>query len=176
MEIPLSSQRFVKMPLTLPLRFTKLVKFFPKTNILFDKIHSECEEESSMGIHMFCPTCWTVRGDSIESILANYNALKQLWEECLTTSVQPDVKGRIIGVRSQMSNFDVCFGLKLCEKIFKITDNLSQTLQKQSLSAVEAQHITALSITTLENMKAVLNFQDHTWFCLRREEHHSILK
>ena len=49
---------------------------------------------------MFCPTRWTVRGDSIESILVNYNTLKQLWEECLTTSLQPDVKGRIIGVRS----------------------------------------------------------------------------
>ena len=151
---------------------TRLVKFSPKRNIMFDKIRSECEEESSIGIRTFCPTRWTVRGDSIESILVNYNALNQLWEECLTTSLQPDVKGRIIGVKSQMSNFDVLFGLKLCERILKITDNLSKTLQKQSLSAAEAQHITALSVTTLEKMrtadnfslfyKVVLNLQDHT--------------
>ena len=90
----------------------------------------------------------------------------------LTTSLQPDVKGRIIGVKLQMSNFDVLFGLKLCERILKITNNLSKTLQKQSLSAAEAQHITALSVTTLEKMrtpnnfslfyKVVLNLQDHT--------------
>ena len=74
--------------------------------------------------------------------------------------------------QSQMSNFDVLFGLKLCERILKITDNLSKTLQKQSLSAAEAQHIIALSVTTLEKMrtadnfslfyKVVLNLQDHT--------------
>ena len=95
-----------------------------------------------------------------------------MWEECLTTSLQPDIKGRIIGVKSQMSNFNVLFGLKLCERILKITDNLSKTLQKQSLSATEAQHIVALSVTTLEKIrtadnfslfyKVVLNLQDHT--------------
>ena len=108
---------------------------------MFDKIQSECEEDSSIGIRTFCPTHWTVRGDSIESILVNYNALIQLWEECLTTSLQPDVKRRIIVVKSQMSNFDVLFGLKLSERILKITYNLSKTLQKQSLSAAEAQHV-----------------------------------
>ena len=86
---------------------TKLVKFSPKRNILFDKIWSECMEESSIGICTFCPAHWTVRGDSIESILVNYNVLNQLWEECLTTSLQPGVKGRIIGVKSQMSNFAI---------------------------------------------------------------------
>ena len=95
-----------------------------------------------------------------------------MWEECLTTSLQPDVKGRIIGVKSQMSNFDILFGLTLCERILKITDNLSKTLQKQSLSAAEAQHITAFTVTTLEKMrtadnfslfyKVILNLQDHT--------------
>ena len=49
---------------------------------------------------------------------------------------------------------------------------MSKTLQKQSLSAAEAQHITAMSVTTLEKMrtadnfslfyKVVLTLQDHT--------------
>jgi len=71
-----------------------------------------------------------------------------------------------------MSKFDVLFGLKLCERILKITDNLSKTLQKQSLPATKAQHVTTLSVTTLEKMrttdnfslfyKVVLSLQDHT--------------
>ena len=96
-----------------------------------------------------------------------------MWEECLTTNLQPDVNGRITGVKSQMCNFDFLFGLELCEKILKITDNnLSKTLQKQSLSAAEAQDIIALSVTTLEKMrtadnfslfyKVLLNLQDNT--------------
>ena len=50
--------------LDITFEITKLVKFSPKRNILFDKILSECAEESSIGICMFCPTSWTVRRDS----------------------------------------------------------------------------------------------------------------
>jgi len=32
---------------------TKLVKFSHKTNVLFDKIQLQCEEESNIGIHTF---------------------------------------------------------------------------------------------------------------------------
>ena len=38
----------------------------------------------------------------------------------------------------------IMFGLKLCERISCITDNLSKTLQKQSLSAAEAQELAKL--------------------------------
>ena len=55
---------------------------------------SEDEDDpSSVGIHTFCPTRWTVRGDAIESILVDYNNLNVLWEECLEINLQPDVKG-----------------------------------------------------------------------------------
>ena len=68
---------------------------------------------------------------------ANYSTLIELWEECLQPPcrLDPDVKARIIGVQSQMLKFnlDLYFGLKLCERIFKITDNLSSTLQTSSL-------------------------------------------
>ena len=115
----IKQSKVCKNALDVAFEITKLIKFSPKRNIVFDKIRSECEEESSIGIRTFCPTRWTVRGDSIESILVNYNTLKQLWEECLTTSLQPDIKGRIIGVKSQMSNFDVLFGLKLLKEFLR---------------------------------------------------------
>ena len=69
---------------------------------------------------------------SIGSILENYVILNQLWEECLKTRLDPDIKGRIIGVQTQMSQYKLLYGLKLCERILKITDNLSKTLQLQS--------------------------------------------
>ena len=70
-----------------------------------------------------CPTRWTVRGNSVESIIRNYNNLKQLWDECLEKRLDPDIKGRIIGVKTQMTQYKVLFGLKLCERVLKITDN-----------------------------------------------------
>lgn len=111
---------------------SKLIKFSPKRNAAFDRIKAVTAEEDSppgVGIRTFCPTRWTVRGDSVSSILENYNVLKQLWEECLETRLEPDAKGRIIGVKSQMLHYKLLFGLHLCERILKITDNLSKTLQ-----------------------------------------------
>ena len=77
---------------------TKLVRFSPKRNAVFDQIKSDDEQSCGSGIRSFCPTRWTVRGDSIASILDNHNALMQLWEECLETRLEPDIKGRIVGV------------------------------------------------------------------------------
>ena len=104
------------------------------------------------------PTRWTVPGDAIESIIEHYDTLSQLWDERLETWLDPDVKGRIIGVQTQMATFDLLFGLQLSMKILKITDNLSKTLQKQSLSAAEGQSVAELIVKTLKSMRTDENF------------------
>ena len=104
------------------------------------------------------PTRWTVPGDAIESIIEHYDTLSQLWDERLETRLDPDVKGRIIGVQTQMATFDLLFGLQLSMKILKITDNLSKTLQKQSLSAAEGQSVAELIVKTLKSMRTDENF------------------
>ena len=115
------------------LEITRLIKFSLKRNAAFDRIKSSSEDDSHpspIGIRTFCHTRWTVRGDAIESILVNYGTLSSLWEECLLspTCLDPDAKARIIGVRWQTTTFNLLFGLKLCERILKMTDNLSKTL------------------------------------------------
>ena len=73
---------------------TKLVKFSPKGNADFDRIKAEVVDDNGFapGIRTFCPTRWTVWGNSIGSILENYQVLKMLWEECLDTRLEPDIK------------------------------------------------------------------------------------
>ena len=71
----------------------------------------------------------------------------------LTSLLVPEAKRRMLGVREQMSQDRLLFGLKLCKRVLKITDNMSRTLQKQSLSAAEAQDIAALTAKTLKNMR-----------------------
>ena len=54
---------------------SKLIKFPPKRNAAFDRIKADIPEEEArmvVGIRSFCLTRWTVRGDSISSILDNY--------------------------------------------------------------------------------------------------------
>lgn len=135
----------------------KLIRFSPKRNAMFDKIRAEDTLEDntvSKGIRALCPTRWTVRGDALESILEHWATLNELWDECLDTQLDPDVKARIIGAKAQMSKFALLFGIHLCKKLLKITDNLSRTLQKQSLSAAEGQNIAAKTVITLEKMRS----------------------
>ena len=98
-------------------------------------------------------------GDAIESILENYNTLQQLWDDCLDTRLDPDVKGRVIGVKSQMLQYNLFFGLHLCKTILKITDNLSRTLQKQTMSAAAGQSVADLTVATLKQMHSDESFQ-----------------
>ena len=137
---------------------SKLIRYSPKRNAAFNRIRVEnaTDDDSavhSVGIRALCPTRWTVRGDAIESILEHYITLKQLWEECLETRLDPDIKGRIIGVQAQMDTFNLLFGLHLSMKILKITDNLSRTLQTRSMSASEGQSVAELSVKTLQLMR-----------------------
>lgn len=75
-----------------------------------------------------------VRGESIASILDNYSASMQLREECLEERLEPDVKGRIIGVQTLMKQCSLLFGLKLCERVVEVTNNLSKTATTVTLS------------------------------------------
>ena len=57
-----------------------------------------------------------------------------------------------------MTTFDLLFGLQLSMKILKITDSLSRTLQKQSMSAAEGQSVAELTVKTLKSMRTDANF------------------
>ena len=79
-------------------------------------------------------------------------------DESLESRLEPEVKGRIIGAKVQMSSYYILFGLKLCEWVMKITDNLSRTLQSQSLSAAQSYGLVKMTITTLQKMRTEENF------------------
>ena len=133
-----------------------MIRFSPKRNVAFDKIKVEnpAEDESgpSHGIRSFCPTKWTVRGDAIESIIDNYDTPK-----CLETKLKTDVRGRIIGVQTQMLHYTTLFVLQLSKKILHITDNLSHILQHQAMSAAEGQAV-ELTVSTLKGMHTEESF------------------
>ena len=57
-----------------------------------------------------------------------------------------------------MLHFNTLFGLQLSKKILKITDNLSRTLQKQTMSAAEGQAVAELMVCTLKAMRTDASF------------------
>lgn len=130
----------------------KLIKFSPRRDSLFQKIKSELAPESP-GIRVLCPTRWTVRGDALASIISNYSVLQQLWEEARAATKDTEIIGRLIGVTAIMEKFDFLFGCLLGELVLQHTDNLSKTLQNQSLSAAEGQQSANLTVKTLQSIR-----------------------
>ena len=47
---------------------------------LFQNLKSELTPDTLV-IHVLCPTRWTVRANSLASILSNYTVLQELWNE-----------------------------------------------------------------------------------------------
>ena len=121
----------------------------------------ELKEEigsDTSSVHTLCPTRWTVRAESLASILANYDNVQLLWETVVHATSDTEMKARIQGVASQMHTFKFLFGLILCEMILRHTDKLSQTLQQPKLSSVEGHEVAMLTVKTLQHLRTDENF------------------
>ena len=64
---------------------TKLVKYSPRQEGVFDQFKSELAPEGP-GICVLCPTRVTVRADSMNSIIQNYVVLQEMWDKCVSRS------------------------------------------------------------------------------------------
>ena len=73
-----------------------------------------------------CPTQWTVRNGSINSVLQNYSNLTATLEEVKKGSDECAAKGN--GLLTQMESFEIFFGLKLALLIFSASEQFSTNL------------------------------------------------
>lgn len=147
----------LKKALDITYEMSKLIKYSPKWDAMFSKLKDELQPECP-GIRVLCPTRWTVRTDSLKSVLDNYTVLQCLWEEAELVAKESDIRARLIGVGSQMATFDFYFGVYLGEMVLHHTDNLSETLQKKELSAAEGQQVSSLVKVTLQSMRSAEHF------------------
>ena len=127
----------------------KLIKRSPKRDAVFNKLKQELAS-GTPGIRVLCPTRWTVRTVSLQSVLDNYEVILTLFEESKEYPLDTDIKTRIIGVEAQMSTFYFLFGVSLGALILTHSDNLSKTLQHQFISVAEGQHIARLTLDVLK--------------------------
>lgn len=143
---------------------TKLVKFSPKRVSRLRKIHDEeyydDDEHDSMlnTVRLFNETRWTVRGASLSSIYDNYRELHQLWTWCMEVYKNMESRARVIGVQTQMQNFEYFFGLRLGTLLLRHSDKLSMSLQAEDLCAAQAQAIAQNTALTLEEIRYDENF------------------
>ncbi len=105
---------------------TKLLKFSPRREGIFNKI-----KENLQAIGLLCPTRWTVRAEGLSSVMKNYDALIDTWDEAVDVVKDTATKA---SVASQMRRFDYVFGNLLGQLVLNHADNLSATTSKSLCS------------------------------------------
>ena len=71
------------------------------------------------GFRVPCPTRWTVKAKSMKSILHKWVALQQVWDESLDGYLEPEIKCRIIGVKSKMTTFDYFYRVTILQLVLR---------------------------------------------------------
>uniref|UniRef100_A0A1X7TTB8 DUF4371 domain-containing protein n=1 Tax=Amphimedon queenslandica TaxID=400682 RepID=A0A1X7TTB8_AMPQE len=151
--------KLMKDVLDVTYEITKLVKRSPRRDAIFKRIKKEmATSRDSRGICVLCLTRWAVKAEGLKSILDNFNALLELWDESLQIVKDTELKTRILGVQAQMKKFDFFFGVSLGFLLLKHTDNLSKTIQKEDICATEAQHVTSLTLSILKSLRNDASF------------------
>ncbi len=153
----LNKSKVMKEALETTHEITKLIKFSPRRDNIFRKIKEDMTP-GSPDVRVLCPTRWTVRADSLASVIENYDVLLLTWEEASSICKDTESKSRIQGVSFVMKTFNFVFGVMLGELILRHTDNLSSTLQKKSMSAAEGQLIASMTVQTLNSIRNDTSF------------------
>ena len=143
----------MKKALDMTHEITKLIKYSPRRENIFRDIKDNVAP-GNPGVRVLCPTRWTVRADSMHSIIQNYSIIQRLWDEAVEIVHDSETIARIRGVASQMQTFDIYFGLVMGECLLRNVDNLSKTLQKKSFSASEGQLVASQTKKTLLSMRS----------------------
>ena len=132
---------------------SKLLQYSPKRSTLFKKLKAEISPDT-VGFRILCPTRWTVRNETFNSILQNYHTLLELWETILDDKPDSEVRARVNGIDCQMKTFQFYFGVSLLHSVLSHTDNLSKTLQHTSFSAAEGQRLAKMTTATLQSVRS----------------------
>ena len=136
-----------------------LVKKSPKRDTHLKMLRDLTENENK-SVHAFCPTRWTIRGESCQSMIENYGELMELWLWSLDNVKDTEMKARIRGVQSYTGEFKFLFGCHLGKIILVQTDNLSRTLQDARCTAAEGQYVAMTTVKVLEKMRNDESFEN----------------
>jgi hypothetical protein len=150
-----------------------IVRSSAKRHAIFEKIrnrllHDNVDDEhdlesiktmsstSSRGCHslrQLCPTRWTVKGDAMQSVLDNYEAVLLCLEE-IAQEDKAEAGSKASGLANIFTNFDTFCGLQIGALVFQQAEQLSRLLQKKSLVANAAKAAAQILISSLADMRS----------------------
>ena len=110
--------RFLKDSIDTTYEIFNLIKKSPKRDAMLQKIRKDISLKYP-GFRVLCPTRWTVRAESMKSILDKWVVLQQVLDESFDGSLEPEIKGKIIGVKSQMNTFNYFYGVTILQLVLR---------------------------------------------------------
>ncbi len=137
----------------------QLIKFSPKRSTIFENLRKNVSVntgESSPSLRSLCPTRWTVRHASINSILVNYEILLKALEEI--QQGHDHYAAKASGLLMRLQSFDIYFGLKLAHLIFSAAEQFSTNLQAKNITIQEATRGAKLLVSHLKSLRKEARF------------------
>ena len=132
------------------LELSKVFKYSAKKKAMLLKIKAELSPKTP-GIKPLCPTRWTVRAESLRSLVLYYEVIQSVLDEILVEySGNTEATAAARGI--VMMKFSFLFGVVVAEIFFSVTDTLSKAIQKKSLCASEARKMAAVTVSSLRDL------------------------
>ena len=131
----------------------QLIQYSPKRLTLFNALRKEVSinsGESTQSLRMLCPTRWTIRLTSIDSIICNYKVLQAALYEIEQGWDEYAIKAS--GLLSCMEQFETLFSLKLAHQIFS-AKQLSISLQAKDYTVQDAVQGASLLSSHLHSLR-----------------------
>jgi len=96
------------------------------------------QDSNAKALRPLCPTRWTMRISSVQSIMDNYSELL-LFLEDMSETERGDAGSKSNGYLKQLLTFSMFFTLKLLLAVFTKSETLAHSLQSPKLSLSQAQ-------------------------------------
>ena len=95
----------------------------------------------------------------MKSILDNWVALQQVWDESLDGNLKPEIKDRITDLKRQINTVNYFYGVAILQLVLRHSDNLSKTLQKSSCISCQGKEIDDLTLQTINSLRSESGFK-----------------
>jgi hypothetical protein len=147
----------------------QLIQFSPKRLTLFNSIRSQAALDggvSTPSLRSLCPTRWTVRHSSLNSILLNYTTIIETLDE--VRKGKDEYAAKANGLLMRMETFEILFGLKLAHLLFSASEQFSTNLQAKDTSIYNATHGAELLVTHYNSLRHESQF-NHFYDCVLQQ-------
>ena len=118
----------------------------------FELIKRDTDSNSETSLRPLCPTRWTVRARSIQSVIDNYAALMQALDE-VSQSSPDESSAKANGFLKRLECFDTYVGLRLSLPVLEQAEICNNILQSSAISLADAKRAASTAADMIRAMR-----------------------